>query len=71
VTIFKTRFAFQQLNSAGINTKLQQALDYLTEFGVRTALLVSISQRSEWLRLYNLVSNFIPRLENDIFKCIS
>jgi hypothetical protein len=36
--------------------------------------MVSISQRSEELRLYNLVKefdNFKPQLESNIFKCFS
>jgi hypothetical protein len=46
----------------------------LNELVVRKPLVVSISQRSEELRLYNLILNLTisnPRLESGIFKCIS
>ncbi len=48
---------------------------YQNELDDRKPLVVSISQRSEELRLHNLAGlefdNFKPRLERDIFKCIS
>jgi hypothetical protein len=47
---------------------------YLNELDVRKPLVQSISQKSEELRLYNLVwnlKNFKPLLKSGIFKCIS
>jgi hypothetical protein len=47
---------------------------HLDALHVREPLVVSISQRSEELRLYNLVENLTisnPRFKSCIFKCIS
>jgi hypothetical protein len=66
VTNFKPRFAFQEYE-AGNGT-------YLNELDARKPLVVSISQKSEELRLHNLdleFDNFKPWPKSSIFKCIS
>jgi hypothetical protein len=47
---------------------------HLDALHVRQPLVVSISQRSKELRLYNLVENLTisnPRFKSCIFKCLS